>query len=33
MPKRLNSPGKVCSTAIRIGSKAEVNAVALANPR
>ncbi len=28
MPNRLKSPGRVCSTAIRIGSKAEVNAVA-----
>ncbi|MNF13017.1 hypothetical protein D3C80_2147100 [compost metagenome] len=33
MPMRLNSPGRVCSTAIKIGSSAEVSAVALANPR
>ncbi|MNY68790.1 hypothetical protein D3C86_2066130 [compost metagenome] len=33
IPRRLKSPGKVCSTAIRIGNSAEVSAVALAKPR
>ena len=33
MPRRLKSPGSVCSTAMRMGSIAEVSAVALAKPR
>ncbi|MNY10491.1 hypothetical protein D3C86_1434750 [compost metagenome] len=33
MPRRLKSPGSVASTEIRMGSMAEVSAVALAKPR